>query len=210
MSGGARNIFVYDCTFRGTDKGLRFKTTRGRGGVVENIFIKNINMVDIVSEAIFFDMYYWVKAPKENEVAIIPPVTEETPIFRNIYIENIICNGAKKGIFVRGIPEMPVQNIYMENLVLNANIGAEIKDAKGIYIKNCDFTAKKGKELIYIETSQNISFDSIKSNQSEGTIFNINGESTSNITIKNSTFPENLTKAVFNNKAKTTALKFNK
>lgn len=210
MSGGARNIFVYDCTFRGTDKGLRFKTTRGRGGVVENIFIKNINMVDIGSEAIFFDMYYWVKAPKENEVAVIPPVTEETPIFRNIYIENIICNGAKKGIFVRGIPEMPVQNIYMENLVLNANIAAEIKDAKGIYIKNCDFTAKKGKELIYIETSQNISFDLIKSNQSEGTIFNINGESTSNITIKNSTFPENLTKAVFNNKAKTTALKFNK
>ena len=132
------------------------------------------------------------------------------PVFKNIYIQNIICNGAKTGIFLRGLPEMPVQNIYMENLVLNTDIGVEIKDAKGIYIKNCDFTTKKGKELIYIETSQNISLDKINSNQSEGTIFNINGESSSDISIKNSTFSENLTKVVFNNNAVAKSLKFNK
>ena len=44
MSGGARNIFVSNCTFIGADIGLRFKTTRGRGGIVENIFIKDIYM----------------------------------------------------------------------------------------------------------------------------------------------------------------------
>ncbi len=209
MSGGARNIFVYDCTFMGTDKGLRFKTTRGRGGVVENIYIKDINMVDIVHEAIYFDMYYWVKPPKENEVVEIPKVTEATPIFRNIYMENIVCNGAQKGVFVRGIPEMPVSNIYMENLVLNTEIGVEIKDAKGIYLKNCDFRTKSGKEIIYIETSQDVSFDGIKSNQSEGILFNINGMNSSNIEVKNSSFSPNLTKAVFNNKANVKSLKFN-
>jgi len=62
MSGGARNIFVSDCSFIGTDIGLRFKTTRGRGGIVENIYIKNISMKDIVHEAILFDMYYFAKA----------------------------------------------------------------------------------------------------------------------------------------------------
>lgn len=210
MSGGARNIFVYDCTFRGTDKGLRFKSTRGRGGLVENIYIKNINMVDIGSEAIYFDMYYWVKPPKENEVVAVPVFSEETPVFKNIYIQNIICNGAKTGIFLRGLPEMPVQNIYMENLVLNTDIGVEIKDAKDIYIKNCNFITKKPKELIYIETSQNIAFDAIKYNQTTGVIFNINGESSSKITIKNTVFSENLTKSVFNNKATTTALQFDK
>jgi polygalacturonase len=209
MSGGARNIFVYDCTFMGTDKGIRFKTTRGRGGVVENIYIKDINMVDIVHEAIYFDMYYWVKPPKENEVVEVPKVTEATPIFRNIYMENIVCNGAQKGVFVRGIPEMPVSNIYMENLVLNTEIGVEIKDAKGIYLKNCDFRTKSGKEIIYIETSQDVSFDGIKSNQSEGTLFNINGESSSKIAVKNSSFSPNLTKAVFNNKASSKSIKFN-
>lgn len=210
MSGGARNIFVYDCTFMGTDKGLRFKTARGRGGVVENIFIKNINMVAIVSEAIYFDMYYWVKPPKENEVVLIPAVTEATPVFKDIYIENIICNGAKKGVYIRGIPEMPVHNIHLENLVLNTDSGVEIKDANGIYLKNCDFKTKAGKEVVYIETSQNISFDNLKSNQSEGVLFNINGENSADITIKNSVFPATIVKSVFNNNAITKSLKFNK
>ena len=63
MSGGARNIIVEDCTFIGTDIGLRFKTTRGRGGIVENIFINNISMKDIPAEAILFDMYYAAQDP---------------------------------------------------------------------------------------------------------------------------------------------------
>ena len=63
MSGGARNIYVSNCTFIGADIGLRFKTTRGRGGVVENIFIKDIYMKDIPAEAILFDMYYMAKDP---------------------------------------------------------------------------------------------------------------------------------------------------
>ena len=61
MSGGARNIWVNNCTFVGADIGLRFKTTRGRGGIVENIFIKDIYMKDIPAEAILFDMYYMAK-----------------------------------------------------------------------------------------------------------------------------------------------------
>src|SRR6202012_5152780 len=89
MSGGARNIFVTDCTFIGTDVGLRFKTTRGRGGVVENIFIKNIAMRDIVTNAILFDMYYMGKSPGEDGAdadATAVPVTEATPQFRNFYV----------------------------------------------------------------------------------------------------------------------------
>ncbi|MFX8453412.1 glycosyl hydrolase family 28 protein, partial [Acinetobacter baumannii] len=63
MSGGANNLFVYKCTFIGTDIGLRFKTARGRGGMVEKIYCDNINMKDIVGEAILFDMYYMAKDP---------------------------------------------------------------------------------------------------------------------------------------------------
>ena len=58
MSGSARNLFVYDCTFMGTDIGLRFKTTRGRGGVVENIYATNITVTNILGEALLFDIYY--------------------------------------------------------------------------------------------------------------------------------------------------------
>ena len=58
MSGGVKNMFVNNCTFMGTDIGLRFKSARGRGGVVENIYISDIGMTNIPGEAILFDMYY--------------------------------------------------------------------------------------------------------------------------------------------------------
>ena len=60
MSGGVRNVYVSGCSFVGTDVGLRFKSTRGRGGVVENIFIDNINMIDISNDALTMDLYYAV------------------------------------------------------------------------------------------------------------------------------------------------------
>ncbi len=132
MSGGARNIFVYDCSFIGTDKGLRFKTARGRGGVVEKIYIRNIAMRDIVTEAIYFDMYYFTKPPAAGQTPAVPAVDETTPQFRDIYISNIACDGAGKGLFMRGLPEMRVKSIWLDNIVLKANKGAELVEASGI------------------------------------------------------------------------------
>ena len=120
MSGGARNIFVQNCTFIGTDKGLRFKSVRGRGGVVEHIYARDIFMKDIVQEAIFFDMYYFVKFATDGVRDMSPVVNEGTPVFRNMHFENIVCNGAQKAVFIRGLPEMPVENIKIENLVVKS------------------------------------------------------------------------------------------
>ena len=61
--GGARNVSVRNCVFIGTDVGLRFKSARGRGGVIEKIFIEGIQMREIVTDAILFDMYYSGGAP---------------------------------------------------------------------------------------------------------------------------------------------------
>jgi polygalacturonase len=150
MSGGARNIHVNNCTFIGADIGLRFKTTRGRGGVVENIFIKDIYMKDIPGEAILFDMYYMAKDPialagekRELPKTEFKTVDETTPVFRNFHISNVYCNGAAKGIFVRGLPEMHVKDIVLENMVLQAKKGIDVT------IKNTD--ASKAKEKIAFE-----------------------------------------------------------
>jgi polygalacturonase len=139
MSGGARNIFIYNCTFMGTDKGLRFKSARGRGGVVENIFAKDLAMNNIVDEAIFFDLFYAVTFATDGVRNTSPEVSEATPVFRNMVFENIVCNGAKKGIFIRGLPEMPVSGITIKNSTLNAKIGAELTDAAGISFENIRF-----------------------------------------------------------------------
>lgn len=143
MSGGAKNLYVYDCSFLGTDIGLRFKTTRGRGGIVENIYINNINMKYIAAEAILFDMYYAAKDPvplagekREPPKVETLPVTEETPQFQNFHINNVVCNGAQKALFIRGLPEMNVKNVVMENMVIHAKEGIDFTEASGIQLKN--------------------------------------------------------------------------
>lgn len=164
MSGGARNIFVSNCTFIGTDIGLRFKTTRGRGGVVENIFIKNISMRDIAHEAILFDMYYSGKSPGEsddvNNQAVVP-VTEATPSFRKFYVDNVVCNGAEKALMFRGLPEMGIKDIHIENSIFKTVKGADIIEAQNIFLKNICFKSKETNPLINIQNSSSVTFNHI-------------------------------------------------
>jgi len=184
MSGGARNIFVQNCTFMGTDKGLRFKSVRGRGGVVENIYAKDIFMKDIAQEAIFFDLYYFVKFATDGERDMSPVVNEGTPVFRNMHFENIVCNGAKKGVFVRGLPEMPVKNITMENMVFTSDIGVELTDADEIKLKNVQFITALNKPVLFTDNSSNVTFSGIKYEAAD-LLISVQGERSKNLKIDN-------------------------
>jgi polygalacturonase len=191
MSGGARNIWVDNCTFVGTDIGIRFKTTRGRGGVVENIFISNISMKDIIGEAILFDMYYEAKdpIPLAGEKPAPPkvetkPVTEETPVFRNVYVKNVVCNGAEKAIFVRGLPEMNVQNIFLENMTLQAKHGLDMTEGSGISLKNIALYTKDVNPVLNIHNSKNITLDRIIYSNAE-LLLNVTGEKSERIKLLN-------------------------
>ncbi|TWF39807.1 DNA sulfur modification protein DndE [Chitinophaga polysaccharea] len=164
MSGGARNIYVSDCSFLGTDIGLRFKTARGRGGTVENIYAANINMKDIPGEAILFDMYYAAKDPvplageqREAPKVETVQVTEGTPVFRNFYINNVVCHGAKKAVFIRGLPEMPVSNIWLRNLVITATAGIDCLEATGIRFDNVYLVTSSGTPPMHTRNTKNIS-----------------------------------------------------
>lgn len=187
MSGGAKNIFVTDCTFIGTDIGLRFKTTRGRGGVVENIHIKNINMMDIPGEAILFDMYYAAVDPvpltgekREAPKVELLPVTEETPVFKNFYINNVVCDGAEKAVFVRGLPEMSIENINLENIKIKATKGIDIQEAKNINLTNINLTIEHGNPLINLQNGKDINFKNITYNSAD-LLFSVSGDRNSNI-----------------------------
>ena len=197
MSGGARNIFVYNCTFIGTDKGLRFKSVRGRGGVVEHIYAKDIFMKDIAQEAIFFDMYYFVKFATDGERDMRPVVNEGTPVFRDMQFENIVCHGATKGVFVRGLPEMPVKNIVMERLFLQAGKGVELIDASGIQIRKAQFVTKETKPVILVENGQQLTFDGITYDANAGLLFSINGERSQQISVTGTDLTKAQKKAEF-------------
>ncbi len=191
MSGGARNIYVSNCSFIGTDIGLRFKTTRGRGGLVENIYIKDIYMKDIPGEAILFDMYYMAKDPiplagekRELPAVEFKPVDETTPVFRNFYISNVYCNGAAKAIFVRGLPEMHVKNIVLQDMVLQATEGMDIQEATGITFKNIKVISKNTKPVIDIVQSDQLVFENITYQQDAALLFRVSGERSASINIK--------------------------
>lgn len=169
MSGGARNIYVSDCSFLGTDIGLRFKTARGRGGTVENIYAANINLKDIPGEAILFDMYYAAKdpVPLAGEKRTAPrvetlPVTEATPRFRNFYINNIVCNGAKKAVFIRGLPEMPVHNIQLSDLVIKADEGIQCLEAADVHFDQVFLQLGAGARPMEIRNAKNITRDNCR------------------------------------------------
>ena len=139
MSGGVRNFKVQNCQFLGTDVGLRFKSTRGRGGIVENIFINDISMMDIATDAISFNMYYGGKSVPEmladgdhpDNVTKVK-VDETTPIFRNINIENVVCSHAGRAMEFNGLPEMPIDRINLKNITIHAEKDAEFTNCVNI------------------------------------------------------------------------------
>jgi polygalacturonase len=150
MSGGVKNILVDQCQFLGTDVGLRFKSTRGRGGIVEKIYIKNISMTDIKTDAITFNMYYGGKSVAEMladgdnpDNVTKMPVTEETPIFRHIDIKNIICNGAGRAMEFNGLPEMPIDDISLNDITILAKKDAVFTNCKNIKKKNVNITIQQ-------------------------------------------------------------------
>jgi len=192
MSGGARNMYVYNCTFVGTDIGLRFKTTRGRGGIVENIFIKDIYMKDIRGEAILFDMYYMAKTPisSKDEKRELPKVEfktadETTPVFRNFHISNVFCNGAATAIFIRGLPEMHVKDIFLDSMMLQARKGIDVQEGTGISFNHIKLLTAETDPVMDVINSDNIFFNKIGCNNGSELMLRVSGDRSKNIQIKN-------------------------
>ena len=187
MSGGARNIFVSDCSFIGTDVGLRFKTARGRGGVVEDIYVKNISMRNIVTDAILFDMYYMGKNPGDDsgdKPEVLLPVTEATPQFKNFYVDNVVCDGAARGIEVRGLPEMSIKNIHLQNLVLKTTKGVDITEGEGITLKNVYLQCSDTNPLFNLYNSRQVTLDHISFAKAD-LLFKVSGKRAAGIKVLN-------------------------
>ncbi len=163
MSGGVKNVFVDNCTFLGTDTGLRFKSTRGRGGVVENIHISRINMLNIPKEGVIFDLFYGKKTQtEETENALqgkkIPEVTEKTPAFRHIFIKDVTVNGVGRAIYFNGLPEMPVKDIRMENITMTgAEEGVVMNRAENVSFKNVKIITDGNENNLKMQNTKNVS-----------------------------------------------------
>jgi polygalacturonase len=186
MSGGVRNVYVNNCIFLGTDLGLRFKSTRGRGGVVESLYYNNVSMKGIQTDAIGFTMSYGGQAPTEADEAAgrsaapIPPVNEGTPRFRDIHFRNIICNGARRAVHLEGLPEIPIEDIEFTNITISAQMGFECLCAKGVRVINTKILPETG-SVFRVTDSADVTIENAAGPDEAAVFLTLGGEKTSNI-----------------------------
>lgn len=189
MSGGVRNISLTNCSFLGTDVGLRFKSRRGRGGLVENIFVENVSMIDITTDSFLFDLFYGGKSAVEtladsvnisNQEEVFPKVTEETPVFRNIYFKNVTSVNCRRAMFFNGLPEMPINNITLENVNVTSRFGAEFSESKNIKLSNVSIKVLEGIPLI-LRNVDNVTVQRFSTDDNLDVVASVDGNRTKKV-----------------------------
>ena len=158
MSGGVRNVIVMNCVFNGTLRGLRVKTGRGRGGVVENLLASGIIM-DNLREGISIDMGY------EGVSDQIIPVTEATPLFKNIRYSNIIGQNIEQAINIIGLPESFPQDIVLENIRLECKRGLMGKYVQGLSLQNVELITNNQQPAFDIANAKDLILNNLSSNK---------------------------------------------
>ncbi len=178
-SGGIRNIYAYDCAFRGTDRMVRLKTARRRGGIIENAWFSLITGEDIQLEAIHLNMLYTgQRLPRQ-------PVTELTPRIRNIHLSQItLRSGKSRALELVGIPEMPLQNITFDSLSLTAARGIGCDDARGIRFSHVCVNPDAG-PLLALNNCQDVLCNFLCVPPGADPILSVAGDLTSRIAIRN-------------------------
>ncbi len=146
--GGVRNVIVTNCSFTDTDNGIRIKSRRGKGGVVEHITFTDLTMTNVhpaISIAPYYQQSTHAKYPQNDPAQ---PMTETTPVFRNLTIKNVTGNSTKEVGLIVGLPESLVENVVLENVNLTGKEGLTIANARGIRLKRVHITATNGEPII--------------------------------------------------------------
>lgn len=149
-SGGLRNIFVHNALFQDSDRGVYFKTERGRGNDIENIYIRNATMKHIKYEAISFNSFFTG-----------PSATGPAPTVRNIHISNITIDTVPTALTLVGLPEKWLENITLENVqIINAEMGAKFTRVKNLVMNNVSI--KSQSLALYIIDSYQVRFNNVE------------------------------------------------
>lgn len=154
VSGDIRKITISNCVFDGTRRGIRLKSARGRGGIVEDVRISNIVMRNIQEQGLVFNLFYDPSAEPE-------PITERTPIFRNIHVSNLTAVDVKNACTFYGISEMPIENLTFNNINIEAETGFVIHTGKNIELHNVEVSVTEGPSFL-VEHSSDLIFSNIK------------------------------------------------
>ena len=139
-SGGIRNVVATNITATETENGIRIKSRRGRGGVVEDVRFDNWTMED-VGTGIVVTSYYVMGG--EGATAE-EPVSQRTRAFRNIEVSNVTVRHATQVADIEGLPEMPVKELRLTNVSGSGHVGLLATFTNGLELHDLEIDAETG------------------------------------------------------------------
>jgi len=164
--GGIRNFTVRDCTFDGTECGIRIKSGRSRGGHLSGITYENLKMTNVGIPILIYAAYEEKDRKYRDLTKLSPelaaaypsaPVTKTTPYYEDITFRNITATAAKgsRAGLIWGLPESPVGTVTMENVTIKADLPFGFYFVKEAKLTNVKITTAAG-ENKFVETNSNI------------------------------------------------------
>lgn len=163
--GGVSNFLIENCTFTNTECGIRIKSDRDRGGMVQNLTYRNLKMTNVGIPILIYAAYMAPERQFRNLQKITPeiantyssaPVTDLTPIYSNIKFQDITATtqkGKRAGL-IWGLPESPVSNILLQNVNITAEEPFGIFFAKDVQLQNCKIITGAGKNKLSTTNAQ--------------------------------------------------------
>jgi polygalacturonase len=157
-TGGVDNVDFTNCVLDNTtgvasdyQDGIRLKSDRGAGGLVENVTYDNIAMTNVQEPILIYS--YYDSLPSSPALDYYHTPTSTTPIWENILLENITASGSftQNAGIIWGLPEEPVQNITLENTVITAPTGLEVYHVRQVRL-GVQINVTKGADVIVYDT----------------------------------------------------------
>jgi len=140
---GVSYVTVNNCTFNGTTTGIRMKSARGRGGLVECLTYTNNTMTNVPTPISITSYYPTLPSSPSSDPA--QPVTSTTPIWQNIIIANLTATGATAAGTLWGLPEESINDVTLSNVSLTATTGMDIYNAADInFLNGCSIKVSSG------------------------------------------------------------------
>jgi len=152
MSGNVKRVTITNCVFEGTDRGIRIKTMRGRGGVIEDLLVSNIVMNNMINEGILITLRYQRTDPE--------PLSERTPACKNVRISGIIQRGGQRAVAIYGLEEMDVSQVSISNIETYTQRGIIIENGSDISFHDIKMAVSEGSAL-EAKDSKKISWDKV-------------------------------------------------
>lgn len=140
MSGGVRNVWVSDSDFVGTDRGLRIKSMRGRGGSIENVFYENVRHLKLRLTVVELTSSY--------DSSTLQPKSLTPPSMRGIHVKNVTAQGAQRAIDISGLAEQPIRDVSFEHVRIESEQGLRAVACENIHFKDVILKSPAGETFL--------------------------------------------------------------